>query len=115
MPEDCLFCKIAGGDIPSEFVYQDERCVAFNDINPQAPVHILIIPREHIASLDDASEKERDLLGDLLIVAAKIAREQEFSGKGYRVVVNTNEDGGQTVFHLHVHLLGGRKFIFPPG
>ncbi len=115
MSENCLFCKIAGGTIPSAKVYEDEVCVAFNDISPQAPTHILIIPREHFASLDKAASGHQATLGHLLLTAAEIARDKGFSEDGYRVVINTNADGGQTVFHLHVHLLGGRPFIFPPG
>ncbi len=115
MSQDCIFCKIIAGEIPSEFVYEDESCVAFKDISPQAPTHILIIPREHIASMDKAGETNKETLGHLLLTAAEIARERGFAEKGYRTVINTNEDGGQTVFHLHVHLLGGRQFIFPPG
>lgn len=112
---DCLFCKIAAGEIPATLVHEDEVCVAFNDINPQAPVHILVIPRVHIDSLDRAPAGEAGLLGHLLLTAAEIARKQGFAENGYRVVINTNADGGQTVFHLHVHLLAGRTFIFPPG
>ncbi|MDH3493747.1 MAG: histidine triad nucleotide-binding protein [Acidobacteriota bacterium] len=115
MSQDCLFCKIVKGEIPSEFVYQDEHCVAFTDINPQAPTHVLVIPRTHVASLDESSNNEKALLGHLLLAAAEIARQNGFAKNGYRTVINTNDDGGQTVFHLHVHLLGGRKFIFPPG
>jgi histidine triad (HIT) family protein len=112
---DCLFCKIAAGEIPSAKVYEDDVCVAFNDIHPQAPTHILIIPREHFDSLDRARNGHKETLGHLLLTAAEIAREKGFSEDGYRVVINTNRDGGQTVFHLHLHLLGGRPFIFPPG
>lgn len=113
--KDCLFCKISSGEIPTEYVYEDDICVAFNDISPQAPSHILIVPREHIASLDKARNRHQETLGYLLMIAAEIAREQEFAENGYRVVINTNGDGGQTVFHLHVHLLAGRPFVFPPG
>ena len=115
MSENCLFCKIVNGEIPSSKVYEDETCVAFNDISPQAPTHILIVPREHFDSLDKAENGHREALGHLLLTAAGIAREKGFAEDGYRVVINTNADGGQTVFHLHVHLLGGRQFIFPPG
>ena len=115
MSENCLFCKIIDGTIPSAKVYEDEICVAFNDISPQAPTHILVIPREHFDSLDKAGKNHRETLGHLLLTAAEIAREKGFAEDGYRVVINTNGDGGQTVFHLHVHLLGGRQFIFPPG
>jgi histidine triad (HIT) family protein len=110
----CLFCKIADGTIPSTAVFQDELCYAFSDLHPQAPVHVLIIPREHITSLDDTSASHRELLGHLLQTAAKIARDKGLA-KGYRVVINTGEDGGQTVDHLHLHLLGGRHLGWPPG
>lgn len=113
--ENCLFCKIADGDIPAAKVYEDDVCVAFNDISPQAPTHILIVPREHFDSLDKATNAHKETLGHLLLTAAQIAREKHFAENGYRTVINTNGDGGQTVFHLHVHLLGGRPFIFPPG
>ena len=115
MSSDCIFCKIALGEIPSAKVYEDEICVAFNDLHPQAPTHILVIPREHIDSMDAAGEDHKETLGHLLLTAAKIARDKGFSDDGYRTVINTNSAGGQTVFHLHVHLLGGRQFIFPPG
>jgi histidine triad (HIT) family protein len=115
MSENCLFCRIAAGEIPSSKVHEDEVCVAFNDISPQAPTHILIIPREHLDSLAAAERAHGETLGHLMLTAAEIARRQGFSEDGYRVVVNTNRDGGQTVFHLHVHLLAGRPFIFPPG
>jgi histidine triad (HIT) family protein len=110
----CIFCKIIEGTIPSSAVYQDESAFAFTDINPQAPVHLLIVPREHFASLSEAGEDKRELLGHLLLVAARLAK-QKGLGKGYRVVINTGEDGGQTVDHLHVHLLGGRSLTWPPG
>lgn len=113
--KDCLFCKIVAGEIPAVKIYEDETCVAFNDISPQAPTHILIVPREHFDSLDTAENSHKEILGHLLLKAADIAREQNFAENGYRVVINTNEQGGQTVFHLHVHLLGGRTFVFPPG
>lgn len=115
MSENCLFCKIVARRVPSSKVYEDDVCYAFNDISPQAPTHILIVPREHFDSLDKADENQKETLGHLLLTAAEIAREKGFAEDGYRVVINTNADGGQTVFHLHVHLLGGRPFIFPPG
>lgn len=115
MNENCLFCKIVAGEISSAKVYEDEICVAFNDISPQAPTHVLIIPRKHIDSLDKAEKSDGETLGHLLLTAADIARQEGFAEDGYRTVVNTNSDGGQTVFHLHVHLLGGRPFVFPPG
>ena len=113
--DDCIFCKIAAGEIPSQRVYEDEVCVGFDDLTPQAPTHILIIPREHLDSLDTAKNEHKDTLGHLLLTAGNIARDREFAENGYRVVINTNSDGGQTVFHLHVHLLAGRPFVFPPG
>ena len=112
---DCIFCKIIDEQIPSTKVFEDATCVAFNDLSPQAPTHILIVPRKHIDSLDTAAESDAGVLGHLLLTAADIARAKGFAPNGYRVVINTNSDGGQTVFHLHVHLLGGRPFIFPPG
>jgi len=105
---------IIDGTIPSAAVYQDEQCYAFADINPQAPVHVLVVPRRHIASLAEGAEEDRALYGHLLWVAAKIARSKGLP-RGYRVVVNTGEDGGQTVDHLHMHLLGGRPLAWPPG
>lgn len=113
--QDCIFCKIAAGQIPSDRVFEDDVCLAFNDITPQAPTHILLIPREHVDSLDKAAGVQQEMLGHLLLTAAAIARDKGFADDGYRVVVNTNADGGQTVFHLHVHLLAGRPFAFPPG
>jgi histidine triad (HIT) family protein len=110
----CLFCKIIEGTIPSTPVYQDELCYAFADINPKAPVHVLIVPREHIGSLAEAGEDNKPLLGHLLWAAADIARKKGLKD-GYRVVVNTGEDSGQTVDHLHLHLLGGRSLTWPPG
>ncbi|MGB7267713.1 MAG: histidine triad nucleotide-binding protein [Terracidiphilus sp.] len=110
----CIFCKIASGEIPSTAVYQDDLAYAFADLNPKAPVHVLVVPREHIESLADAGPDKSALLGHLLWVAAEIAREKGLA-KGYRVVINTGEHGGQTVDHLHLHLLGGRLHSWPPG
>jgi histidine triad (HIT) family protein len=110
----CLFCKIASGEIPSSAIYQDESVYAFADISPKAPVHVLIVPREHIASLAEATAEHSALLGHLMGVAAEIARSKGLA-KGYRVVVNTGDDGGQTVDHLHLHLLGARQMTWPPG
>jgi len=116
MSEDnCLFCKIIAGEIPGEFVHKDERCVVIRDINPQAPMHVLVIPREHLDSLDDASQRDEALLGHLLRVAAKIANDQGHGEAGYRTVINTGAGAGQSVFHVHVHLLGGRSLSWPPG
>ncbi len=110
----CLFCKILDGSIPSTAVYQDEQCYAFADIHPQAPVHVLVVPREHIDSMAEAGKEHSGLLGHLLWVAAEIARAKGLS-KGFRAVLNSGEDGGQTVDHLHVHMLGGRPLTWPPG
>ncbi len=113
--QNCLFCRIAAGQIPAEIVYQDERSVAFRDINPQAPVHVLIIPRDHLESLDEAARRDEAMLGHLLRVAARIANDQGLSESGYRAVINTGQGAGQSVFHLHVHILGGRTMTWPPG
>jgi histidine triad (HIT) family protein len=111
---DCLFCKIASGAIPVTRPFEDEQTLAFPDINPQAPVHILIIPKQHFASIAHTGANDSALLGHLLTAAASIAREQNLA-KGYRIVINTGPDGGQTVDHLHLHLLGGRHMGWPPG
>lgn len=110
----CVFCKIVAGEIPSAPVFQDDLGYAFADINPQAPVHVLIVPRQHIGSLDHADGNQRALLGHLLWTASEIARQKGLAN-GYRIVLNTGEDGGQTVDHLHLHLLGGRGMTWPPG
>jgi histidine triad (HIT) family protein len=112
---DCLFCKISAGTIPADFVHEGQRLVAFRDISPQAPLHVLIIPREHIDSLDAVGEENADLMGEALVLAAEIARREGVAEGGYRTVINTGDDGGQTVHHLHVHVLGGRPFGWPPG
>ena len=112
---DCLFCKIINGDIPSSKVYEDELVYAFRDIEPQAPVHILIIPKEHIASANELTEENASVVGHVFAVAAKIAKEEGFAEGGYRIVNNCGEDGGQTVKHLHFHMLGGRSLQWPPG
>jgi histidine triad (HIT) family protein len=111
----CLFCRIVTGEISSDIVYQDERCVVFRDINPQAPVHVLVIPRDHTESLDEATQRDEALLGHLLRVAARVANEQGLSESGYRTIINTGAGAGQSVFHLHLHVLGGRALNWPPG
>jgi histidine triad (HIT) family protein len=113
--QDCLFCRIIAGEVPADIVHQDERSIAFRDTNPQAPVHVLVIPREHMDSLDDASQRDEALLGHLLRVAARIANDQGLSESGYRTVINTGAGVGQSIFHLHVHVLGGRGMSWPPG
>ena len=110
----CLFCRIIEGTVPAKSVYEDEQCFAFRDIDPQAPVHVLVIPRKHIASLAEAQKSDEDLMGHLLWAAAEVARLQGLAN-GYRVVISTGKDGGQTVDHLHVHVLGGRAMHWPPG
>ena len=110
---DCLFCKIAAGTIPAQVVRRGEGMLAFRDINPKAPVHVLVIPTTHIASLNDTSDA--GLMGRLLAFAREVAHAEQLAEPGYRVVVNTNADGGQTVFHLHLHVLGGRPLRWPPG
>jgi histidine triad (HIT) family protein len=110
---ECLFCAIANGSIPAKIVHQDDRCVAFHDLNPMAPLHVLVIPREHVDSLAQASDPA--LTGHLFHVAARIAKEQGHDEGGYRVVANTGESAGQSVRHLHVHLLAGRRLAWPPG
>ncbi len=112
---NCLFCRISAGEIPSNQVYEDDRSLAFRDINPQAPTHVLIIPKEHLASLSEAAPEHQALLGHLMLVAAKLARQLGLADQGYRTVVNTGADAGQSVWHIHVHLLGGRVLGWPPG
>jgi histidine triad (HIT) family protein len=110
---DCIFCKIVAGEIPATLVKRTDRLVAFRDVSPQAPVHVLVIPTEHLASLADVQDGR--LLGEMLMLARDIARDEQIAEDGYRVVLNTNKNGGQTVFHLHLHLLGGRRLTWPPG
>jgi histidine triad (HIT) family protein len=112
---ECLFCKIINREIPASIVYEDQRVLAFNDINPQAPTHVLVIPRRHIASLNEMSVEDDLLVGEVVRRAAAIAKERGLSAGGYRTVFNTNRDAGQTVFHIHLHLLGGRSMQWPPG
>jgi len=112
---ECLFCKIINGEIPAAIVYKDDRIVAFNDVNPQGPTHILLVPRAHIGTLNDLSPKDDAILGELVRRAAAIANERGIAAGGYRTVFNTNRDAGQTVFHIHLHLIGGRPMHWPPG
>ncbi len=111
----CIFCRIIDGDIPAKILYQDEQAVAFEDINAQAPVHLLVIPKRHVASVQDCDGEDRALLGHLLLTCAKVARMKHVTESGYRIVTNTGADGGQTVSHLHFHVLGGRHMAWPPG
>lgn len=111
---DTIFGKIARREIPADIVYEDERAIAFKDVNPQAPVHILVIPKQAIPGLSDAESQDRDLMGHLLLTAKRVAQQAGLDN-GYRVVINTGADGGQTVYHLHIHILGGRQMKWPPG
>ncbi|HVF56317.1 MAG TPA: histidine triad nucleotide-binding protein [Pyrinomonadaceae bacterium] len=113
--QDCIFCKVVAGEISADVVYTDEGAIAFRDINPQAPVHVLVIPREHLASLDEAARGDEASLGRLLRVAARVANAEGLSEKGYRTVINTGAGAGQSVFHLHLHVIGGRPLSWPPG
>jgi histidine triad (HIT) family protein len=113
--QDCLFCKLVAQEIPADFVHQDEQSVVIRDLNPQAPTHLLVIPKDHIESLDDASQKDEALLGHLLRVAARVANAAGLADGGYRTVINNGAGAGQSVFHLHVHVLGGRPMNWPPG
>jgi histidine triad (HIT) family protein len=112
---DCLFCKIAAGEIEADIVHQTDQVVAFRDLNPQAPTHILVIPRKHIATINNIAESDADEIGQLFVAAKWIAAEEGIAEPGYRVVMNCNAGAGQTVFHVHLHVLGGRQFNWPPG
>ncbi|WP_242394089.1 histidine triad nucleotide-binding protein [Anaeromyxobacter oryzisoli] len=112
---DCLFCKIVKGEIPAKKIHEDDDTVAFLDINPQAPTHLLVVPRRHIPTLNDLGPDDDALAGKLLRVAAALAKERGLAGRGWRAVLNTNADAGQTVFHIHAHVLGGRRMTWPPG
>ncbi|MDQ3069528.1 MAG: histidine triad nucleotide-binding protein [Acidobacteriota bacterium] len=111
----CLFCRIAAGEIPATLVYEDERVIAFNDINPQAPMHVLVVPRRHIATLNDLTAGDEGLAGELIRRGAAIAAERGHAEGGFRTVFNCNADAGQTVFHIHLHVLAGRELGWPPG
>jgi histidine triad (HIT) family protein len=113
--DDCIFCKIAAGEIPADLVYEDDAVVGFRDLNPQAPTHVLVIPRRHIATLNDLAPGDEAIVGRLFLAAKAIAAREGFAETGYRTVLNCNEAGGQTVFHIHLHLLGGRMMRWPPG
>jgi histidine triad (HIT) family protein len=113
MTEKCLFCRIASGEIPAKIVTEDATCIAIRDVNPQAPVHVLVIPRAHVASLNEVTSPA--LMADMLQMAREVAKQEGIAASGYRVVFNTNSDGGQSVIHLHAHVLGGRHMGWPPG
>ena len=111
----CIFCRIVAGEIPATKVHEDERLVAFKDLNPQAPMHVLVVPRQHIATLNDLEPSHDALIGEMTRLAATLAKAQGYDARGYRTVFNCNADAGQTVFHIHLHVLAGRKFSWPPG
>jgi histidine triad (HIT) family protein len=113
--QGCIFCQVAAHEKTAKIQYEDDHCVVFQDIHPKAPVHLLVIPRKHIASLNDALDDDKALLGHLMTVVGRMAKEQGIDGTGYRAVINTNAEAGQTVFHLHIHILGGRILSWPPG
>lgn len=112
---DCLFCKMVSGEIQPDTVYEDDDVLAFRDINPQAPTHVLVIPRTHVSTINDLQPEHAELVGKLYLAAARIAEQEGFDEAGYRTVMNCNDAGGQTVFHIHLHLLGGRRFTWPAG
>ena len=113
--DNCIFCRIVAGTIPAKIVHQDDQVLAFEDINAQAPVHILVIPKRHVAAVQDCADDDQALLGKLLLTCAEVAQARKLDGSGYRIVTNTGADSGQTVFHLHLHVLGGRPMGWPPG
>lgn len=112
---DCIFCKIVSGDIPAEKVYENDSVVAFQDLNPVAPMHVLVIPKKHISTINDLQHEDATLIGEMYLAAKQIAAENGLSERGYRTVMNCNEESGQTVFHIHLHVLGGRSMTWPPG
>ena len=112
---DCLFCKIVAREIPASIVYEDDRVLAFNDINPQGPTHVLVVPKRHIATLNDLAAGDDPIVGEMVRRAAAIAKDRGIEAGGFRTVFNTNKDAGQTVFHIHLHLIGGRNLAWPPG
>ncbi len=112
---DCIFCKIVAGDIDADIIYQTDRVIGFRDLNPQAPTHVLIIPRHHISTINDIAESDAEVIGQLFVAAKEIAAVEGFSEPGYRLIMNCNAGAGQSVFHVHLHLMGGRQFDWPPG
>ena len=112
---NCIFCKIIAGELPGKIVYEDDKCLAFDDVSPKAPVHTLVVPREHIPTMNDLADKHKELLGHLCMVVAKVAGIKKIKDPGFRVVINCNQAGGQMVYHLHIHVMGGRQMSWPPG
>jgi len=112
---DCLFCKMVQGEIQPDTVYEDDQVIAFRDINPQAPMHVLVVPRRHLATLNDLQEGDADLVGRMYLAARRVAEEGGYAERGYRTVINCNAEAGQSVYHLHLHVLGGRPMHWPPG
>ena len=112
---ECLFCKIVDGDLPADIIYENDELIAFRDIDPKAPTHVLLIPRRHVSTMNDLQQSDASLAGELFITAAKIAADEGLADAGYRVVMNCNEAAGQSVFHIHLHLMGGRRMTWPPG
>ena len=112
---DCLFCKILDGDIPCDRVYENDQVIAFRDVNPQAPTHILVIPREHISTVNDLTAEDKSIVAEMMLAAQAIAKQEGIEESGYRLVMNCNEGAGQMVFHIHLHILGGRRMNWPPG
>ena len=112
---DCLFCKILDGDIPCERVYENDQVIAFRDVNPQAPTHILVIPHKHIPTVNDLTAEDKNIVAEMMLAAQAIAKQEGIEESGYRLVMNCNEGAGQTVFHIHLHILGGRRMDWPPG
>lgn len=112
---DCLFCKILDGEIPCDRVYENDQVIAFRDVNPQAPTHILVIPRKHVSTINDLTADDKDIVGEMMLAAQTIAKQEGIEESGYRLVMNCNEGAGQTVFHIHLHILGGRRMNWPPG
>ena len=112
---DCLFCKILDGDIPCDKVYENDHVIAFRDVNPQAPTHVLVIPRKHISTVNDLTSDDKNIIGEMTLAAQEVAKLEVIEDDGYRLVMNCNEGAGQTVFHIHMHVLGGRSLNWPPG
>ena len=113
--KDCPFCKIIKGEIPAKKVYEDENTFAFRDINPQAPAHVIVVPKVHVERISDVTSQDAKIISDMVLAANSIARQDKIDKSGYRLVINCNDDGGQTVYHIHIHLLGGRRMHWPPG